>query len=288
MVQTTAIVTDSLGCLTSELAAQYNVIVVPLSFMLLGKVYRDWVDIKPSQAYELFLKDPNSFQTSAPAPMEFLSAFREASQRAKNILCVTVSDKLSTTYNTASVAAEQAVFELPGTKIEIFNTKTAAAAEGLVALAAARAAAVGKDFEDVIKETRATAAKVKLIVVLDTIRHVFRSGRIPKIASQIGSVLHVKPILEVTPESGGLVRFAGVVRSRDNGVERILKTIKDEAGNNAIHIAVLHAYALEGAQQLERKVSASFNCKEIWLTEFSPLMGHAIGTGALGVAYCVE
>jgi len=223
MGQSTAVVTDSLACITSGLAEQYNVIVVPLTFILLGKVYRDWVDIKPSQAYELFLQDPDSFQTSAPSPAVFLNAFREASQRAANILCVTVSDKLSTTFNTAILAVKQAAVELPGTKIEIYDTGTATAAEGLVVLAAAKAAAEGKNFEDVIKETKAVAGKVKLHVVLDTIRHVYRSGRIPKIASQIGSVLHVKPILSITPDSEGLVRFIGVVRSRQNGINGFLR-----------------------------------------------------------------
>jgi len=64
--------------------------------------------------------------------------------------------------------------------------------------------------------------------------------------------------------------------------------IKEEAGSSPIRAVAIHAYALEGAQQLEKMMSATFNCKELWLTEFSPLMGHAIGTGALGVAYYIE
>ena len=90
-----AIVTDSLACLTGELIKQYDITVVPLSFLLQGKVYRDWVDISPTQAYELFLQSPDSFETSAPSPVDFLEAFRSARNRAANILCVTISEKLS-------------------------------------------------------------------------------------------------------------------------------------------------------------------------------------------------
>jgi len=288
MGQSTAIVTDSLACLTPELARRYNILVVPLSFMLKGKVYRDWVDISPSQAYELFLQDPDSFQSSAPTPIDFLNTFREAGQNAANVLCVTLSAKLSNTNNTALLAVKQLSAEFPHVNFKIIDSMTTTAAEGMVVLAGARAAEAGRDFTGVVAAARETAARVKFFAVLDTIRHVYRSGRVPKIASQIGAVLQVRPILSITPETGGFVHFDGIARTRQSGVDRILKMIQGEVGSRPVRMAVMHAYALEEAQKLKERVAVMFNCREIWLTEFSPLMGYATGTGTLAISYYVE
>ena len=280
-----AIVTDSLACLTKELAEQYNVTIVPLSFLLQGKVYRDWVDISPTQAYELFLQAPDSFESSAPSPTDFLEAFRNARNRAANILCVTISEKLSTTINVARVAAEQVTTEIPGTFIKLLDSKTTTAATGHIVLAAGRAAATEKEMAEVVKAAEEVRDKVNFVALLDTIKHVYRSGRIPKIASQLGSLLHVKPVLSINPESDGMVRFIGIERSHQNGMRRIIKYMKDAIGKSPVHVAVMHAYASDEAQKLKDVILSEFNCSEIWVTEFSPLMGYAVGTGTVGMAF---
>ncbi len=285
MANKVGIITDSLACLTRELVEEYEIGVVPLNIHFEGKVYKDWVDITPSQSYELFLKNPDSWGSSAPSPADFLKAFREASQQTKNILCVTISAKLSATYDAAQVAKEQAEAELPGTAIEVLDSQTTTAAEGFVALAAARAAAEGKNLAEVIKAAKEMRDKVSFFAFLDTVRHVYRSGRIPKIASQAGSILHIKPILTV---SSGLVHFAGVVRSKKSGVERLLKVMRDKVGLRPVHVAVMHAYAQDEGERLKERVSSEFNCTELWLTEFSPVMGYACGTGTLGIAFYPE
>jgi DegV family protein with EDD domain len=288
MGQRTVVITDSLACLPPEIAGRYNIRIVPLSFIIKGRVYRDWVDISPSEAYQLFLENPDTFQSSAPSPMDFINVFREAGRDAGSIFCVTVSDKLSMTYQAALLAKEQVKMELPQISLEVFNSRTATATEGFIALAVARAAADGKDFAGVREAAQEVSLKVNLVAVLDTIRHVYRSGRIPKVASQVGSVLHVKPMLGITPDSEGTVRFFGIIRSRQSGIERMLKIMKDQVGDNPVHVAVMHAYVQEEANKLKETVTNSFNCAEAWLSDFSPLMGYAIGTGALGLAFYGE
>jgi DegV family protein with EDD domain len=288
LIQQTAIITDSLACLTPELAEKYGIHVVPLSFMLKGHVYRDWVDISPSKAYELFLEDPNSFQSSAPSPVQFLDAFRDAAKTAANILCITLSNILSTTHSAALIAMKQFQLESPGTRIEIFDSYTTTAAEGFVALAAARAAVAGKDFAGVVKAAETIRSKVEIVAVLDTIKHVYRSGRIPKIASTIGSVLAVRPLLYIKTDNQGAVRFAGIVRTRQAGIDKIIGMMRQKAGDSPLHLAVMHAYTPELALEVRDRIVREFNCAEIWITEFSPLMGYAVGTGALGLAFYGE
>jgi len=166
----------------------------------------------------------------------------------------------------------------------VLDSRTATPAEGLVTLAGARAAAEGKSLADVISTARDISGRVSVAVLLDTIRNVYRSGRIPKIASQVGSILNIRPIFTVS----GAVRFAGAVRNKKHGIERILQMMRSKVGQNKAHVAIMHAYAREEGERLKERVASEFDCAELWLTEFSPVMGYACGTGTVGLAFYTE
>ena len=282
MANNVAVVTDSVANLTEQMVEQYRIGIVPIMLLVQGKLYRDGVDMSPSEAYKLLLQDPESFNTSPASPGHYLETYREASKQAKNILCITLSSKLSTGYEMACVAKEQAKAELPGTFIEVMDSQNVTAAEGFVALAGARAAADGKNLAEAVKVAEEVRDKVTFIIFLDTIRHVYRTGRIPKVAAQVGAMLNIKPILS---SSSGLVRFNGVVRNRKQGINRLLKTMRDKVGQSPVHVAVMHAYVPDEAEMLKERISSEFNCAELFITEFSPVMGYATGTGTLGFAF---
>jgi DegV family protein with EDD domain len=285
MAEKIAIVTDSLCCLPRELVKQYNISIVPANIYFGDRVYKDWVDLIPSQAYELFLKDPEAFKTSPASPADYLTAYREVSRQTGGILCVTISAKLSVMYNAALEAKERAGAELPRTSIEVVDSAVAVTAEGLVVLAAARAAEAGGSLAEVAKAAEEMRERVGFIFLLDTVRYIYRTGRIPRIAAMAGSVLNIRPLLTT---SSGVVRFLGAVRSRERGLEKMLQIMKAQVGQARVHVGVTHAYALDEAEKLKERVSSAFNCAELWISEFSPLLGYATGTGTLGLAFYKE
>ena len=282
MANNVAIVTDSIANLPEQIVRQYGIEIVPIMLLVQGRLYRDGVDISPSDAYKMFLQDPESFKTSPPSPGHYLEAYHEANKHAKSILCISLSSKLSTGYDMACAAKEQAKSELPEALIEVMDSQNVIAAEGFIALVAAKAAMQGKDLAEVVKLAEEVKDKVTFLVLLDTIQHVYRTGRIPKVASQIGSMLNIKPILT---SSSGVVRFKGMVRNREKGIKRMLAILKDEVRQSPVHVAVMHAYALDEAERLKERISHEFNCAELFITEFSPVMGYATGTGTLGFAF---
>lgn len=279
-----AIVTDSVACLTKELVEQYGIEIIPITILAGGKVYRDWLDISPSQAYELVLRDPNSFKTAPATPEECLEVIHNASQKAKNILCVIVSSQISALWSMVKIASEKARTALPDARIEVLDSATATSAEGFIALAAARAAEAGRSFDEVIETAEQMRSRVHTLVLLDTVRYVYRSGRVPKIAAQAASMLNIRPIFTVY----GKVNFATAVASRKHGIERLIKMVREKVGQNPVHCAVMHAYAPEEAQKLKDRIASEFNTIELWVSEFSPVMGYATGTGTLGVAFYIE
>jgi len=280
-----AVITDSIACLTKELVEQYGIRIIPLNFYAGGKVYKDWVDVTPSEAYELFLKDPESFKTSAASPDDCLQTYREACNQTSDILCIPLSSKLSSVYDIVRGTAEQIKEEFPETNIEVMDSQTAAAAEGFIALAAARAASEGKNLTEVINAAEKVRDKVTIIAFMDTVRYIYRSGRIPKVAAVAGSLLKIRPVFNF---SSGVPHFVGALRSKEHGPERLLGTMKEKVGQRPVHVAVMHVYAQDEAERLRERVASEFNCAELWLTEFSPLMGYACGTGTLGLAFYPE
>ena len=281
-MQKVAIVTDSIACLPGESVERYRLRVVPVNIHFNGKVYRDGVDITADEAYELLKEAPEHFASSPASIAEYLQAYQETRTHSDGVLCITLSSKLSTLYNMARLAKEEAEKEATQGTIEVFDTGSAAGGEGLIVLAAAQAAAEGKNLAEVVKVAEAVRSKVEVIGLMETIRYVYRTGRIPKITAQVGSLLSIKPMFAI---SGGVVRFAGIARSREYGLKRVLAIMKKRVGASPLHVAVSHANAPELGERLKQRISSEFNCVELWLASFSPVMGYATGQGTLAVAF---
>lgn len=284
-MQKVAVIVDSIACLPREMAAQYEVKILPLNFYFRDKIYRDWVDVTPSEAYEMFLQDPSAFKTSAVSPGECLEAYREAGKGSDKIFCLTVSSKISAVHKSATEAKELFRAENPRIEVEVMDSETVSAAEGFIALAAARAAREGKSLAEVSRIAREVKDRVRLYILLDTVRHVYRSGRIPRIAAEVGSILNIKPILTIM---SGVLRFVCIVRSKRRGIGRLLNIMKEKVGQKPVYVTVTHAYDFEEAARLKELIAAEFNCAELWVSEFSPLMGYACGTGAVGIAFYTD
>jgi DegV family protein with EDD domain len=282
----TAIIADSVACIPKEQVDAYHIRIVPVNVFFNGHVYRDYIDLSSAKAYELLQKAPEFWKTSAASPEEYLDVYRELSVHTRNILVVTISSKLSAFYTSAKNAKEIFKDESPQTVIEVLDSETVAAAEGLIALAAARSADEGRSFDEVVAIAIKIKERVKFIGLLETIRHVYRTGRMPKIASDIGSMLSIKPVLT---GSNGRINFAAAARTKESGVEKMLQIMRKHVANSGpVHVAVMHADALEEAQKLKERIAAEFNCVEIFITDFSPVMGYATGPGTLALAYYKE
>ena len=284
-MQKVSILADSIACLNSAMVKQHQLWIIPVNIHYDGRVYRDGVDITSARAYQLLEEAPDHFASSPASVGEYVDAYRKASAHAESILCITLSSRLSTLYNMACVAKEIAKNELPQIPIEVLDSKSVACGEGLIVLAAARAAAEGKNLTEVVEVAGAVRDRIGVIGIMETTRHVYRTGRIPKITARLGSVLNIKPIFVV---SEGVVRIAGLARNKEQAVKRALNRMKKRVGVNPVHVAVAHADVLEEGKKLKEQLSSEFNCVELWLTDFSPVMSYVTGTGVLTIAFYTD
>lgn len=286
MVDKVAIVTDSVACIPREMLEQYSIEVVPVQVIFGSKAYQDGVDISPAEFYAMLRKAEKLPTTAAALPGSILEHFRKASQGASAIICITLSSKLSGMYNAAYQAIEIAREQLPGITIDLLDSRTAAAAQGLVVLAAARAAASGKSLVDVIETARSVMQRVHLFLMMDTLYYLAKGGRIPKAFAMAGSFLKLKPILTV---NDGEAHPVTNPRTVSGAMKRILRLMEQRVIEGLpLHVAVMHADASNEAVELKDRISSKFDCTELFFTEFTPVMGAHTGPGAVGVAFYVE
>jgi len=281
------VMTDSVACIPGGLAEENQIKVVPAANITFdGHNYIDGVTISAMEAYELIKKDPDKFVTSAITPDHLIDAYRELAPRFQNILFITLASVLSAANRTATLAADYFQKESPQTTIRILDSKTCAGAQGLIVLAAARAAAQGMDLEQVVGVAEQVRQKTSGIMFLDTLRYIYRTGRMSKTASKIVSMFNIKPINWVTDE--GTVELAAKVRKREDGFQQLLKLIRDRAGTDALHFMVSHAGAPEVAEQFTELLRQNFNCLSIIISDYSPVMGYGAGPGAIFVGFHPE
>ena len=189
-------------------------------------------------------------------------------------------------FNSALVARQMAKRALPNTTIKVLDCATAAAGQGLVALAAAKAAASGKNLDEVMETAKNIMERVSLFATLDTLHYLVKSGRVPQAAALVNSLLKIKPIFTLNHAEARTVAFPRTIPS---AMKRMLKLMERKVvKGQPLHVAVMHADVPDKAVALRNRIASQFECAELFTTEFTPVMGVHTGPGLLGVAFYSE
>lgn len=276
-----AVVTDSVANLPPELVERYSITVIPLLVAFGQEVFRDGVDMTPAQFYRRLREDKHLPTTSTPSMGDFLTLFHRLAGEVEAIACIHLAHEFS---GTVAIAEEvgQSFKEVP---VRIVDSRSAAMAEGFVVLEAARVAAKGGDLAAVVGRAREMIPRVNLVASLDTLEYLYRGGRIGRAARLMGSALQFKPIIFV---KDGVVDALERPRTRAKAVRCILDIMAARVRERPVHAAVIHADALNEAEWLRQEVACFFNCRELYVTDLTPVMGTHGGPGVLGVAWWSE
>jgi DegV family protein with EDD domain len=281
-----AVVTDTTACVPQAQVKQYDIEVVPVQLIFEEKTYRDGIDMSPTEFYSLLRKAKKMPTTSSSSPQPYIDAYINASQKAESILCITEPAKFSAMFNSARVAMDMAREKIGDMPIEVIDCSTAAAGQGLVTLAAARAAALNKTLAEVKEAAERVMARVNLFATLDTLQYLAKSGRVPQAAVLVNNILNIKPVFTLNHSDAHTVALP---RSLQSATKRMLKLMaKEVVKGRLLHVAVMHADALEQAVLLKDRITSQFECSEIFITEFTPVMGVHTGPGLFGVAFYSE
>jgi DegV family protein with EDD domain len=197
-----------------------------------------------------------------------------------------LSSKLSGTYASACAAKTELENQFKkALPLTIVDTPWLSMALGLLCIAAAQAAQAGKSRDEVVAAVNALIPKLNLIFVLDTLEYLKRGGRIGGAKALLGSMLNVKPMLQV---ENGLVEPLEQPRSRAKALKRLMEILEERAGGKPLHVSILHAQDPDAAAVLEKQIRSRFDCKEFYITEIGPAIGVHTGPNAVGLAFYAE
>ena len=274
---TVRIVTDSLSDLTADLIGNLDITLVPLTVLFGHETFLDRVTISTDEFYHRLIHGDIWPASTQPSPQDFANTYDKLCETTNEILVLILSSRLSGTYQSAM--AGKNLMKTRKCRIEVIDTQTVAGGLGLVVLAAAKEAQKGTNLDKMVEFTRKALERSHFIVYFDTLKYLAKGGRIGKAQGLLGSVLSIKPILNIKEgEMSPVTR----VRSPAAGVT-YLNNFMTSFKN--IETAIIeHTTSIESADELAKLFSSTHPEVPILRSTVSPVLGVYGGPNAIAVA----
>lgn len=270
------VVADSASALPADVAERFGIVVVPMWVTIGGRPYRE----DELTLEEVVRRAGEGLTTSGPTPGEIRERLATVVGE-DGALVLTVARRLSAVFEAARLAAEPF-----GERVRVLDTGTAAGAEGLVVLAAARAAAAGEPLDRVEAVARRVVARVRLLATLANLDWVVRGGHVPGLAAWAGRSLGLKPIIELR---AGRVRPLRPARSDRAVIDRIVAAcLEGRTPGARLHVAAMHALAPEPAERLLAALRERVEPVTAFVGPFGPVMVAHTGPDLYGLAWWWE
>jgi DegV family protein with EDD domain len=271
------IVVDSTADIPAALREQYDITVVPILAQFGDQTFRDGVDITRDEFYDRLIASPEPPKTAAPSVGMFEETFRHAAADGSQVLSISVAGALSGTYN----AARQGAQLVEGAQIECVDSQTATMPFGFLALHAAKAIRGGASLEDAVALIERLRTRTVLYVALDTLRYLEKGGRIGRMRALLGTLLSVKPIMEV---SNAEIIPIEQVRTSRRVPPRLVEL--GQARGEFTDLAVLYTTTRDTAEQMADLCAAIglMPRAQIGVVQATGVLGVHTGPGALGLA----
>lgn len=269
------IVTDSLSDITSDVAQGLGLTVVPLTVSFGKESFLDRVTITTDEFYDRLIHGTIWPTTIQPPPGAFAEVYNKLAEKTDEILVITLSSKISGTYQSALNARSLVEKEC---RIEVIDSLTVAMGLGLIVIAAAKAAQAGANLDELVDLVRRAMPRSHLIVYFDTLKYLAKGGRIGKAQGLLGAMLSVKPILTV---KDGEMSPVTRLRSQAAGMDYLYNFVADIS--NIEGLAVEHTTLPDEADRLVERLSSLFPKERICRSTVSPVLGTYAGPNAIAV-----
>jgi DegV family protein with EDD domain len=258
------------------LAQELEITIVPLSVHFGTVVYRDGVDLTSEQFFNRLVHSKTLPVTSVPPPGVFAEAYDKLTEETDEILVITLSSKLSGTYEVALQGIELMKRKC---RIEVVDSKVAIMGEGLIAIAAAGAAKSGSSLDNVLDIVHRNIPRINFRGVFNTLEYLRRGGRIGKAQALLGTMLNINPIVTM---KDGVIEPAGRTRSRAKAIDYLYNFAVDY--RHIEEMAVEYATARDEAEILIKRLSSKFPKERIYRSRVSPVIGTHTGPSLLAVS----
>lgn len=274
----TVILTDSTCDIPKSIMKSYEISELPLTVHFEKEEYKDRVDITPEEFFEKLSDSEELPTTSQVSPSAFIDFYKKELEKGNDIISIHIASDLSGTYQSALLAKKT----LGGdSRISIVDSKTATLALGFVVLKAAQLLRKGMSREDVLGEIENYKNRVKLYVVVDTLKYLKKGGRLSGAQAALGSLFNIKPILTL---KDGKVVVADKVRGEKKVLKRLVEIIKETGRvTPKCVVGVANAGNTEKMKQLEEMVAEEFGDVKFIESDVGSVISTHAGPGAYGI-----
>lgn len=272
------IITDTTCDLPKGLIEKYNIKALPITIDIDGKTYKDGIDISTSEFYSKIKDTDNLPKTAQINPLVFEETFKEELDNGNKIICITISSKLSGTYNSANIAKNS----LDSDDIYIIDSKGASMTYGLVVLEVAKMINLGLDINTIIEKTNNFINRQKSIVFVNSLEMLKKGGRLSPSSIFIGNLLNIKPIIEF--KDGELVA-TNKVRGKKKAFKHLADFIKNHDIDDSVDIYVTHSNDTESCTEMIKLLHSNGINNNIRVAEIGPAVGTHLGEGAIAIFF---
>ena len=269
---TVKIITDSMADLPKDLAEKYDIRVIPVNVLFGMETFRDGVDLTTEQFYAKLVASKTLPTTAVPSPGVFIETYEDVAKNGDDILVLTISHKLSGTYDTACRAVEMVKTK---SRIEVIDTLHVIMGEGMIALRAAKAAQAGATMEEIVAQVKADIPRIEERMAFDTLEYLKKGGRIGSAQAFLGSILKINPVLRL---KDGEVFPISRERSRAKAIDALF--------NFTLEYAKIEAIALEDAttpadaDKLMQRIKAAYPDAQMYRSK-------EVGRSCRAQRYCI-
>jgi len=272
------IVCDSTADLDRAYRGAHDVRVVPLKVIFGDEVLADGEDIDAPGFYRRLRTSKTHPRTSQPTPAEFEAAFRDLGSDGGTVICTTISADLSGSF----ASAQQARAALPELDIRVIDSRSAAVGHQALVRQAVRVAEAGGDAAAVEAGLAAVSATMELIFTVETLEYLRRGGRIGGARALLGSMLDIKPILEL---GSGVIEPVDRVRTYPRALSALADAVTSAAKKwGGATVLIAHADKPDVATAMAAKLRPAAGQDPV-IADVGPVIGVHSGPGAIGIAY---
>lgn len=269
------VVTDSACDLAPDVAEAHGVRVVPLTIRFGDEELVDQVELSAKEFWDRVVTGPHMPETAAPSPGAFQQAFLDAAEAgADGVICIDLSSGVSATYQAAQTAASAVADRI---RVAVIDSRTLTMGTGLLVLAAAERAADGMGLDDLVSTIEEMKTRTRVYGVIDTLDYLRRGGRIGGAARLIGSMLSIKPVIEVRD---GVVEVESKQRTRVRSLEYLTSKVRDSAPVE--RLAVVNGAATD-IDLLLGMMAEVHDPSDTLVGDLGPVVGAHAGPGTIGV-----
>ena len=271
------IVSDSTCDIPRDIAERLDVTIVPAYVLFGEESFRQGIDINPTQFYARLQSSSQLPSTSQPTPRDFAERLEPLVNAGDQVVCITVPQQLSGTYNSAMQAASQ----FDDGAVTVIDAGTASVGHMLQVIAAAEdAAAPDATAESVAGAASARAVSGFSLAMVDTLEYLQRGGRIGKAQAFMGSILKVKPILKV---ANGEVLPVDRPRNVRRGLQRLEELVREQGGSVS-KLAVAYTTDAAPAEEIRNRLSDLVSPENAYTSQVGSAIGTHVGPGAIAVS----